>query len=319
MASHGHASYGLHMRSVAAVIVTRNRLQLLLECIAAVRGQERPPDQILVIDNASDDGTAEALARLALEVPGLRSIRLRVNTGGAGGFHRGMLEAYQAGHEWLWLMDDDSLPRKDALRQLLAGIDRFPTDSGPVLVCSRVEWTDGSLHPLNLVAPATADKQWQYACAEKGMLSLRAASFVSVLAHRACIERHGLPMAAYFLWMDDVEWTARVLRHERGAMVPASVVVHRTGTPARTQDAPPARFYLYVRNSYWMLIGSDCYTWPEKVHRLLVLKYVILLWLGRRWWRPQDWFLVLGASLRGLIPPRRGAPPPPSEALRSGA
>ena len=50
--------------SVAAVVVTRNRRELLLQCLHALLRQSIPAD-IWVIDNASTDGTAEAVAALA--------------------------------------------------------------------------------------------------------------------------------------------------------------------------------------------------------------------------------------------------------------
>ena len=43
---------------VAAVVVTYNRRDLLLESLAAVHGQLRPPDTVIVVDNASADDTA---------------------------------------------------------------------------------------------------------------------------------------------------------------------------------------------------------------------------------------------------------------------
>ncbi|HEY7014396.1 MAG TPA: glycosyltransferase, partial [Streptosporangiaceae bacterium] len=43
---------------VAAVVVTYNRRELLLESLAAVTSQTRPPDAVIVVDNASTDGSA---------------------------------------------------------------------------------------------------------------------------------------------------------------------------------------------------------------------------------------------------------------------
>jgi GT2 family glycosyltransferase len=48
---------------VVAVVVTCNRRQLLLEALAAVHAQSRAPDAVIVVDNASADGTAAAVRR----------------------------------------------------------------------------------------------------------------------------------------------------------------------------------------------------------------------------------------------------------------
>ena len=75
---------------VVAVVVTYERLELLRESLTAVLGQTRTPDAVVVVDNASTDGTADAVAT---EFPSVDLFRLRVNTGGAGGFSAGLERA----------------------------------------------------------------------------------------------------------------------------------------------------------------------------------------------------------------------------------
>ena len=68
---------------VCAVLVTFNRKTLLRTCLNSLLKQTRPIDQILIVDNASSDGTPELLRE---EFPQLPLLRLDRNTGGAGGF-----------------------------------------------------------------------------------------------------------------------------------------------------------------------------------------------------------------------------------------
>lgn len=84
---------------VCAVIATYNRKELLRECLQSVLSQTRLPDHILVVDNASTDGTQEMLKE---ESPQVEVLRLPENQGGAGGFHEGMKRAYEEGFDWLW-------------------------------------------------------------------------------------------------------------------------------------------------------------------------------------------------------------------------
>jgi rhamnopyranosyl-N-acetylglucosaminyl-diphospho-decaprenol beta-1,3/1,4-galactofuranosyltransferase len=94
--------------SVAAVVVTFNRKELLCECLDALLAQTYPVSRIVLIDNASSDGTAELLAEKGyLENEIFDYLRLPVNSGGAGGFHEGVKRAFEAGFDWLWLMDDE--------------------------------------------------------------------------------------------------------------------------------------------------------------------------------------------------------------------
>jgi rhamnopyranosyl-N-acetylglucosaminyl-diphospho-decaprenol beta-1,3/1,4-galactofuranosyltransferase len=232
---------------VTAVVVTRDRLPLLKQCLDALREQTRVPDGVLIIDNASSDGTE---AFLADAEPGIRVVRSAENIGGAGGFNRGIALARQHGHDWIWLMDDDTIPSPDALEQLLTAQQEAPTP--PVVLASRVTWTDGTPHPMNQPWPKQDDPALLSAVAT-GMLPLRACSFVSALIHRDAVDRHGLPHAHYFIWNDDLEYTARILRKETGYWVPASHVEHRTARPVSSAGATGPRFYYAIRNRLFML------------------------------------------------------------------
>jgi GT2 family glycosyltransferase len=191
------------------------------------------------------------------EFPEAFLLRLQDNVGGAGGFHRGLAWAHAQGYEWLWVMDDDTLPVPDTLRTLLAGGDRAP-GGVPLLLASAVRWKDERLHPMNLPVPRW---RWRGRLAEgiaHGLVLLRNATFVSLAIHRQAIDRFGLPVADYFLWGDDVEFTSRTLRNECGYLVPESVVYHWTPEPHTAAAATdPNRFYFHVRNSLWILRGSS--------------------------------------------------------------
>src|SRR4051812_43764609 len=89
------------VRMVYAIVVTHNRRGLLEECLRALEAQTRPPDRVLVVDNASSDGTPE-MVREAF--PEAELLALPDNEGSSGGFHEGMKRAHAEGAEWLWLM-----------------------------------------------------------------------------------------------------------------------------------------------------------------------------------------------------------------------
>lgn len=81
--------------------------------------------------------------------------------------------------------------------------------------------------------------------------------------HRRAIERFGLPLAHFFIWGDDVEFTARVLRDAPGYLVPESRVYHWTDTPHPAATPTSDRFYYHARNSLLILRG-DCFTPIER-------------------------------------------------------
>ena len=108
----------LDARNVTAIVVTYNRLPLLKQCLAALRAQTVQGFTVLLVDNASTDGTADYIKTLAM--PGLVCRNPGENLGGAGGFAYGIRAAVELGCEAVWIMDDDTLPEPDALAALLA-------------------------------------------------------------------------------------------------------------------------------------------------------------------------------------------------------
>ena len=237
---------------VTAVVVTYNRRDLLLESLAAVHGQGRAPDAVIVVDNASEDGTAAAVRDA---FPAVRLAELRRNSGGAGGFAGGIALALAENADLIWLMDDDTVPEPGALGALLAARDRMTARAGrpPALVASRVLWTDGREHPMNTPRRKPfAAKAERLAASAVGCVPIRSASFVSILVDAGECRRRGLPRADYFLWNDDFEFTTRLLRGNTGLLCPASVVVHKTRTFGSTDADPGDRFFYEVRNKIWM-------------------------------------------------------------------
>lgn len=284
---------------VCAVIVTYNRKALLRECLKAVFSQTRPPDHVLVVDNASTDGTGEMLQE---EFPQVEVLRLPENQGGAGGFHEGMKRAYEQGFDWLWLMDDDTIPRAKALEALLEAARVFEKRLGrTALLASLVRWTDGSLHPMNTPTPHVSDGELLVEALEMRALPIRSASFVSLLVARWVVEAYGFPIKDYFIWNDDVEYTARILRREKGFWVPQSEVAHHTKkkyTPLHTSS--PDRFYYEVRNKIWMLTKSQAWSPKEKAKLGLRLLIDIRQFLKVNSFSPNAWKVVLLGAKDGL-------------------
>src|SRR4051812_36690273 len=240
-----------HAHSVCAVVVTYNRRDLLARCLDHLERQSRPPEGILVVDNASTDGTAELLAsRHGVEV-----MRLPENRGGAGGFERGLERAHASGYEWIWLLDDDTFADERCLETLLGGVARAPRP--PSVMTSVVRWRDSSLHPMNRPWLRIVPRGRFAEAVAAGLAPIRAATFVSTMVHRDAVARHGLPPGYYFVWLDDIQYTSRILRDGDGYIVPESVAVHWTPKAYDTVTDSRDRFYLKVRNQLWLLRGPS--------------------------------------------------------------
>ena len=297
---------------IVAVVVTWNRRDLLQEALGALAGQTLRPVQTVVVDNASTDGTADLLAT---GHPGLEVVRLDSNTGGAGGFAAGIERALTFEPDLVWLLDDDTVPTETAAEELASAWTRFEQVTGqhPAVVASRVVWTDGRDHPMNTPRPKPgASAGEKEAAAEVGCVPIRSASFVSVACDAATIGERGLPIADYFLWNDDFEYTTRLIRGNVGLYCPGSVAVHKTRTFGSTDADPGERFFYEVRNKLWLFTRSTGLTPAEKV---LYGGSTLRRW-ARTFAKSRDRATLARAAVRGASVGLRRAPRPNGEVLR---
>lgn len=110
-----------HPLQITTVFATMNRAATAKACVLALAAQTRPPQRVIVADNASDDDTVRILEALA-ELPfTLTVLALPENLGNAGGVREAMELGFADGADAVWILDDDSWPRADALRALLEG------------------------------------------------------------------------------------------------------------------------------------------------------------------------------------------------------
>lgn len=211
--------------SVCAFVLTRNRKALLAECLRALLDQTVPVATVVVLDNASTDGTREHLAREGL-LDRVRFERSEVNTGGAGGYRRGVELGVTSGADWIWLMDDDAEPRPDALERLLSA----PPARSPrtAAVCSSVVHPDGTLdrqHRCRLgrfITPLPAS-----AYAPGTWADVECASFVGLCVRTGAAQAAGLPLAEFFLGYDDAEYSLRLRHHGEIRLAPEAELLHK--------------------------------------------------------------------------------------------
>jgi rhamnopyranosyl-N-acetylglucosaminyl-diphospho-decaprenol beta-1,3/1,4-galactofuranosyltransferase len=190
---------------VCAVIVTYNRKDLLRECLNAVLSQTRPPDHVLVVDNASTDGTPEMLEA---EFPQVEVLRLPENQGSSGGFHEGMKRAYEEGQEWIWVLDDDTIPEATTLFFLLEGAKRYNLDiASPIAV----SYDDPEKLAWPLLNRGMLTYDWRSVLQNEPRLGENIL-FLGVLLNRHVVERVGLPDPRLFIRGEEVEYNRRILR-----------------------------------------------------------------------------------------------------------
>ena len=202
--------------TVAVVVVTYNRADLLGRMLDGLAAQTHEPDAVIVVDNASDDHTREVLD--AAPRPARCSvIHLDENTGGAGGFQAGVQAAYEQGFDRIWLMDDDVVPAPDCLAVLMAagrgvpdgGARGHPRPAGreggrSTSTCA----TRSAIRPKRAMVETTyGDRR-----AMPERVELHNVAFEGFLLRREVVDAIGLPDASFFIFYDDVDFALRARR-----------------------------------------------------------------------------------------------------------
>lgn len=234
------------MKRNVAVIVTYNRKMLLKQCIDKILGQRNAVCDVIVVDNASTDGT-EQMVRKEFSLKQVIYKNTGANLGGAGGFEYGIKEAIRCGYKYIWIMDDDTLPKENALSELFKADEKLGGDWG--FLSSVAYWTDGNVCRMNIqkknIFKHIGKKEYQ-----SDIAPIKMCSFVSLLVKSAVIKEVGLPIGEYFIWTDDYEFTGRISRKYPCYMVPGSKVVHAMKMHLRVNfardDASRIERYHYI-------------------------------------------------------------------------
>ncbi|MCR4610437.1 MAG: glycosyltransferase family 2 protein [Lachnospiraceae bacterium] len=212
------------MREVAAVVVTYNRKVLLKECLKALLDSEEPLD-IIIVDNNSTDGTKDYISDLICDNDNVTYKHLKKNMGGAGGFSAGISYAVRRGYKYVWIMDDDTIIKKDSLKRLMGAATKLYDNFG--FLSSTVKWTDGSDCVMNRQTYEKNLTSMQQYYKNNGLTPVKAATFVSLLFNADAVRYVGLPKREYFIWGDDKEYTIRMSKNFNCYNVVDSEVVHK--------------------------------------------------------------------------------------------
>lgn len=197
--------------NIYTIVVTYNRKNLLVECLDALEHQTLLPNKVLIVDNASTDGTLNLLKEKGfLEKSLFELLALNDNTGGAGGFYAGMRYALEQDADWVWMMDDDAKPHINALEELMK-IAKEPQHVYGSLAVNQehTSWQMELLGDAQIVTRLKADIP---AKAQVKMLP-----FLGFMVHRELVEKIGLPDAEFFIAADDVEYSVRA--QKQGAKI----------------------------------------------------------------------------------------------------
>ena len=195
-------------KKVCAVVVTYNRLEKLKKCVECILNQELINCDVVIVDNDSSDGTGDFILSEYKGQNGIHYFNTGKNLGGAGGFEFGVFEAVKKGYEYVWIMDDDTWPEKNALQELLKADEELDGNWG--FLSSVAYWTDQTICRMNIqkkgIFRHIGKKEYL-----RNISEIKMCSFVSLLVKSSVVKELGLPIGDYFIWTDDYEFTGRFL------------------------------------------------------------------------------------------------------------
>lgn len=216
---------------IGCVIVTFNRISKLKKTLASYDSQIKIPKFIIVIDNASTDGTKEYLDMWQKQSQRIKKIVIHSshNLGGSGGFFLGESEALKYSAEWIMIADDDAYPEPDYLEGMANYIIEHKSENISV-VCGSV-FENGKYENIHR-------SQWRSHWDRDFHLPIKASeykkfkfypdfvSYVGIVINKKKMQEVGLVDKSNFIWCDDTEHTYRLSKVGKLVCLPKYKIIH---------------------------------------------------------------------------------------------
>ena len=217
--------------TVGVVIVTFNRIEKLINTLKYYDSQEWLPEYILIVNNASTDGTQDFLEEWCCEESRYKKyvITLDENVGGSGGFFVGEKKAMELDANWIMIADDDAYPDKNYIKGMVQYIQSHNSDDISV-VCGSVLENDSYFnnHRGMIISPwklhyrrKMTEKEYR-----ENSLNIDLVSYVGILINKEKLKKVGLVNKDYFIWNDDIEHSLRLKKVGTLIYIPSYTIFH---------------------------------------------------------------------------------------------
>ena len=227
-------------QKIVAVLLTHNRKELLQKGLKGLFSQTYPLEKIIIVDSVSTDGTYKMLLEKGIICrPEIRYVRLNENKGPSGGFAEAIKYAQEEDPGWVWILDDDIVPKKDCLEKLL----EYRDISQCIAPC-RDNKTVPFFNPA--VGVTSHSKRLSFENG-KNVVFTNTCCFEGMLLHVDLISKAGLPDERFFQVNGDTIY-GFVLSLYTNIVHVKRAVIHRLLT--KKKPITSKRVYLFVRNHF---------------------------------------------------------------------
>jgi len=307
---------------VVSIVVTYNRNVQLLKCLNLLLNQTYETD-ILIIDNASNDGTEQIIKRQGFfNNRKIHYICLKENTGGSGGFYYGLKFSLGKGWNYFWLMDDDAEPRFDALEKIFKQnikIDNY------VLGSTALNYINGEkklCFPLKRISNSKTEIIENY----DSLLNREFVAwlpFLGFFLNKKIALKVGFPDKNFFIRNDDIEYAERLKRNSIKIYLIKDSIIEHPFQPTISfnifnrrlfyRSMPAWKMYYEVRNK--IIISKRYYNSLQTIRTLAGVSLQVLYSIFSETSKKA----YLKAYLSGIIDGIRFSTPPPHKTNGSSA
>ena len=235
------------------VLVTYNRLDKLKLALDCYEKQTYLPKKMIVVNNASNDGTEEFLNEWLLKTSKIKKevINLNENTGGSGGFHEGLKRSLKTNLDYVWVSDDDAFPEKDCFEiantYLLENKGKdISAICGTVINRGKIDCVHRRrLHKgLFFIFQSFVSKK-EY---KKETFELNLFTYVGTFINIKKMKKVGVTEKNYFIYCDDTEHSYRLSTVGKIICLPSVRIIH-DGPLSNGKDGITWKLYYGIRNS----------------------------------------------------------------------
>jgi GT2 family glycosyltransferase len=250
---------------VYVIVLTWNGKADILECLKSLQNLAYPNTKILVVDNASEDGTAEAIHSL---FPGFELICNGSNLRFARGNNVGIDYSLRRGADYVLLLNNDTVADHDFLSHL---VETAESDKKIGIVGPKIYYYD---KPRRIWFAGGTINWWTGGVAHAGIREEDKGKYdvttevdyitgCCMLVKREVIDAVGMLDARYHMYVEDVDWCVRAMRAGyKLVYVPSSKVWHKLSASTKGHLSWFKNWNKLKSRLRLMSLYAHWYQWP---------------------------------------------------------
>lgn len=229
----------IQSKTVSVVVVTHNPGEYLLRCLESIFRSEYPFKELIIVDNASNDGSLEKVRNT---FPKVKIILNRINLGYARAANIGMKTASGT---FVVLINPDTIVEKTWLTKLVKAAERHPRSAffqPKIMLLNKPGYINSAGNMIHIGGFGICRGLEEY---DRGQFdSEEEVSFASgacVLVRSGALREIGVCDELFFMYMDDLDWSWRgKMFGWESTYVPSSMIHHEWG---KALEVPSEKFY----------------------------------------------------------------------------